>query len=173
MFVEYQPSTPRSRALRPGAMIVLISVCPVFRSFPASGALVRAASGHECRNVSRQIRRGVRVRDAFTDRRIGVDHARGNLAIVFLERSLETLNRFVRGCFGHEHFRAAAPDHNEPIQLVLGLESPNIGDDLLRQILLVLPFLDVGAVEPLHVALIEHRRPRADTFKLAANGIEQ
>ena len=43
MFVEYQPSTPRSRAFRPGAMIVFISVWPVLRSLPASGARVFAA----------------------------------------------------------------------------------------------------------------------------------
>src|SRR5436190_878933 len=42
MFVEYQPSTPSSRAFSPGAMMVLISVWPVFKSLPASGAFVRA-----------------------------------------------------------------------------------------------------------------------------------
>jgi hypothetical protein len=40
MFVEYQPSTPSNRAFKPGAMTVLISVCPVFRSLPAIGDLV-------------------------------------------------------------------------------------------------------------------------------------
>jgi hypothetical protein len=44
MLVEYQPLTPSRRALRPGAMIVLISVCPVFMSLPASGDLFFAAS---------------------------------------------------------------------------------------------------------------------------------
>ena len=44
MFVEYHPSTPSSRAFRPGATIVLISVWPVFKSLPASGDPVRAAS---------------------------------------------------------------------------------------------------------------------------------
>jgi hypothetical protein len=40
MFVEYHPCTPSSRAFSPGAMIVLIRVCPVLRSLPASGAPV-------------------------------------------------------------------------------------------------------------------------------------
>ena len=44
MFVEYQPFTPSRRAFRPGAMMVLISVWPVFMSLPASGDLVCAAS---------------------------------------------------------------------------------------------------------------------------------
>jgi len=42
--VEYQPLTPMRRAFSPGAMIVLISVCPVFMSLPASGAFVCCAS---------------------------------------------------------------------------------------------------------------------------------
>ena len=44
MLVEYQPLTPSSRALRPGAMIVFISVWPVFRSLPAIGDFVLRAS---------------------------------------------------------------------------------------------------------------------------------
>src|SRR4051794_34163377 len=44
MFVEYHPLTPRRRAFSPGATIVLMSVCPVFRSLPARGDLVCAAS---------------------------------------------------------------------------------------------------------------------------------
>ena len=44
MFVEYQPATPIIRALRPGAMIVLISVWPVFMSLPQKGEPVFCAS---------------------------------------------------------------------------------------------------------------------------------
>ncbi len=44
MFVEYQPLTPSSRALSPGAMIVLMSVWPVFMSLPAIGDFVCEAS---------------------------------------------------------------------------------------------------------------------------------
>ena len=44
MLVEYHPRTPSRRALRPGAMIVLISVCPVFMSLPARGDPFIAAS---------------------------------------------------------------------------------------------------------------------------------
>ena len=36
--------TPISRAFRPGAMIVLMSVWPVFRSLPTTGVRVSAAS---------------------------------------------------------------------------------------------------------------------------------
>ena len=45
--------------------------------------------------------------------------------------------------------------------------------DLLGEILLVLALLDVRAVEPLDVALIEHRRPRADLLELGPHLLEQ
>ena len=93
MLVEYQPSTPSSRAFSPGAMIVLISVCPVFRSLPASGAFGLRRELDERRNVGGEIRRRVRVRDALANRRVGVDHARRNRRIVLLERALEALDR--------------------------------------------------------------------------------
>ena len=89
MLVEYQPLTPSSRALRPGAMIVLISVCPVFRSLPASGDFVSRRELDQRRDVGAEVRRGVRVRNAFVDRGIRVDHARRDRRIVLLEPALE------------------------------------------------------------------------------------
>ena len=173
MLVEYQPSTPSSRAFRPGAMIVLISVCPVFRSLPASGDFVCAAQLDERRDVGRQIRRRVRVRNALADRRVRVDHARRNRRIVVLERALEARDARVRRRLGHEDFGAAAPDHHQPIEAVVGLEPPDVGHHLLGEIALVLALLDVRAVEPLDVALIEHGRPRLDLFELGTHLVEQ
>ena len=49
----------------------------------------------------------------------------------------------------------------------------DVGDDLLGEILLVLALLHVRAVEPLDVALIEHRRPRPDLLELGAHLLEQ
>ena len=73
-------------------MIVLISVCPVFRSLPASGDRVFARQLEQRRNVGGEVRRRVRVRNAFADRRVGVDHARRDRRIVLLERLLERLD---------------------------------------------------------------------------------
>ena len=42
--VEYQPSTRRARARRPGASTVLSSVWPVLPSLPATGTPARSAS---------------------------------------------------------------------------------------------------------------------------------
>ena len=57
--------------------------------------------------------------------------------------------------------------------LLSRLELPDVGDDLLGEILLVLALLDVRAVEPLHVALIEHGRPRPDLLELGPDLVEQ
>ena len=54
-----------------------------------------------------------------------------------------------------------------------GFERADIGDHLLGEIFLVLALLDVGALEALHVALVEDRRPRADPLHFRADLLEQ
>jgi hypothetical protein len=68
----------------------------------------------------------------------------------------------------HEDLGAASPHHHEPVAAVPGLERANVGDQLLGQIALVLALLDVGAVEPLHVALVEHGRHGLHGFQFTA-----
>ena len=58
-------------------------------------------------------------------------------------------------------------------QSLLCLEVADVGDQLLGEILLVLALLDVRAVEPLHVLLIEHGRHRLDRRELVLDLIEQ
>ena len=77
-------------------MIVLISVCPVLRSLPASGAFGVRGELDERGNVGRQVRRRVRVGNALPDRRVRVDHARRDARIVRFERPLERRHRLVR-----------------------------------------------------------------------------
>ena len=79
----------------------------------------------------------------------------------------------MRGALGHEDLGAAAPDHDEPVEAVRGLELADVVDELLGQILLVLALLDVRAVEPLDVLAIEHRRQRLDRRQLVLDLIEQ
>jgi hypothetical protein len=55
---------------------------------------------------------------------------------------------------------------------VPALELADVGDDLLRQIPLVLALLDVRARQPLDVALVEHRRHRRDRLELGADRLE-
>ena len=64
------------------------------------------------------------------------------------------------------------PDHHQPVAAVLRLERADVGDELLGEIPLVLALLDVRAVEPLDVALVEHGRHRLDGLELAANLVE-
>src|SRR2546430_7291424 len=47
MLVENQPASPSIRAFSPGARMVLMSVCPVLKSFPQMGALFLRESRSE------------------------------------------------------------------------------------------------------------------------------
>ena len=89
------------------------------------------------------------------------------------ERLLEAVDRLVRLRLRHEHFGAAAPEQDDTVELVLRLEPPDVVDDLLGQILLVLAFLQVGPVEPLDVLPVEHGGHRLDGAELALDLIEQ
>ena len=72
-----------------------------------------------------------------------------------------------------EDLGAAAPDHHEPIEIVVFLEQADVFDDLFGQVALVAALLDVRTFEPLHVALVEHRGPRPDLFELGPDLLEQ
>ena len=74
---------------------------------------------------------------------------------------------------GHEDLGAAHPHQHQTIAPVVGLELPDVGDELLRQILLVLALLDVRAIEPLHVLAIEDRGHRLDRRELVLHLIEE
>ncbi len=73
----------------------------------------------------------------------------------------------------HEDFCATAPHHDHPVQLVLGLEPPDVGDQLVRQFPLVGPRLEVRTHQPLHVPLVEDGRPGADRFQFRAKRLDQ
>jgi hypothetical protein len=93
----------------------------------------------------------------------------GSFASIAFERLHARVNLGLR----QEDLGAAAPDHDEPIELVLVLEPPDVLAQLIREIALVLPRLDVRTIEPLDVAPIEHRRPRTDRLELRPNLLEQ
>ena len=64
----------------------------------------------------------------------------------------------------HEDFRRSGPDHHDAVDGLL--EGANVGDNLLGQIALVLAFLHMRAVQPLHVIAVENCRHRLDGFKI-------
>src|SRR5262249_48567626 len=86
---------------------------------------------------------------------------------------LEALDRRVRGRLGHENLGAAAPDHHEAIETMLRLESPNVRRDLLGEVPLVFPPLDVRSVEPFDVSLVKDRGPRTDFLEFRPHLLEQ
>ena len=173
MFVEYQPVIPEQPRLQAGRDDRLDQRLPRLEILPRQRRLVSRGQRDQRRNVGREIGRRVRVRNALANGRVGVDHARRDGRIVLLERALEALDGRVRRRLGHEDFGAAAPDHHQPIEVVVGLELADVGDHLLGEILLVLALLDVRTVEALHVPLIEHRRPGTNLFELGPDLLEQ
>ena len=72
----------------------------------------------------------------------------------------------------HVDLGAAGPHHDETVAPVPLFESADVGNDLLREVTLVFPLLDVRALKPLDVPLIEHGGHRADGFKLSPDAIE-
>ena len=72
----------------------------------------------------------------------------------------------------HVDLGAAGPHHDETIAPVPFFECADVGNDLLREIALVFPLLDVRALQPLHVPLIEHGGHRADRLELSPDAIE-
>ena len=149
-------------------MTVLMSVWPVLKSLPADRHLVLLRQLHHRRHVHRQVRRAVRVRHAFHQRGVGVDHRRGDRRVVRLEALLERLDRLVRRRLGQEDLGAAAPDHHEPVEVVVLLEGADVLAQLLGQVALVLALLDVRAVEALDVLAVEDGLPRLDGLELRA-----
>ena len=58
----------------------------------------------------------------------------------------------------HEDFRGTAPDHHEAVELVLLLELADVLANLLGEIELVLPFLDVRALNIFHIIAVKRGR---------------
>ena len=173
MLVEYQPWTPSRRAFRPGRDDRLDQRLTGLQILAGQRRLGLRRELDQRRDVGRQIRRGVRVRNPLAHRRVRVDHARRNRLVVLLERALEVASDWCTATFLHVDLGAAAPHHDEPIELVLLLERADVVHHLLGEVALVLALLDVRTVEPLHVALIEDRRHRLDGFELGRELLEQ
>ena len=151
------------RALRPGAMIVFISVWPVLKSLPQIGTPRSRASSLQRRDVDGQVGRAVRVRHALHERRIGVDHRRRDRRIVRLHRLLERLDRRVRrrrlACTPRSSRTRPSPAGRSRCSCLKrgcprGAARPGRAWSC--------PFLTFVAVQPLDVALVEDRRHRLD-----------
>ena len=95
MLVEYQPSRPSMRALKPGARIVFISVWPVLKSLPQIGMPLLLGQLLHRREVDRQVRRAVGVRHARAQARVGVDRRRRDVVVAVAQALLELRERRV------------------------------------------------------------------------------
>ena len=154
-------------------MIVLISVCPVFRSLPAIGVSVLAASATSAGMSALRFGAAFAYGMPSLIAAYAYTMLDGIAVVVRLERRLERLDRGMRRALGQVHLGAAAPHHHQPIEAVIGLEPPDVGDHLVGEVLLVAASLHVRAREPLHVPLIEDRGPRRDRLELGLDLVEQ
>ena len=75
--------------------------------------------------------------------------------------------------FDGEDLGAAGPDDHDAIAVVVGLERADVGDQLIGEVLLVLPRLDVGTIETLHVLTIEHGGHGLDRGEFVLHLVEQ
>ncbi len=125
------------------------------------------------RRVDAQIRRGVRERQAFGNRRVRVNHTRRDRRVVAVESALEILG----GCVGLSDigiaFGAATPEQHGAIERLLAAEAANVGAHLFREIALTGSALHVRTAQALHVRAIEHRRPRRERLQLRPQPFEQ
>ena len=118
MFVEYQPSTPsRSRleARRDDGLDERLAGLQVLACERRTRLTRQLEQGG---HIGAQVRRGVRVRHAFLDRRVRVNHARRNRGIGVFESLLERRQRLVYRRFLEKNLGAAAPDQDDPVQPV-------------------------------------------------------
>ena len=156
------------RALRPGARMVFISVWPVLKSLPQTGTRLLRGQLAQGRHVERQVGGAVGEGDAERQGGVGVDHARRDLVVVRRRARLEGGERS-RG-----PPRASMWISVEPHQTITERSTPRsrwkaaISSIELAGELPLAPLLDVGAVEALDVAGIEHPLHRPDRLQLRA-----
>ncbi len=162
MFVEYQPSTPSRRALKPGARIVFISVWPVLKSLPPIGTLFFFASSISAGVSTVRLGAPFAYGTPRLERRVGVDLRRRDLRIALGQPLLERGQRRVHGRRAAIDLGRSAPHHHQPIAAVVLLEALDVLDHLVGEIGLRLARLLVRRGELLDVFLIEHRRHRLD-----------
>ena len=89
MLVEYQPERPSMRAFSIGPITVLIRVWPVLKSLPLIGILSFRGQVAQRGDVDRQVRRTVGERHALEDRRVRVEHRRGDRRVVGVDGRFE------------------------------------------------------------------------------------
>ena len=82
--------------------------------------------------------------------------------MVFLDGFFEAFDLVVYVVVLHENLGAAAPDHHQPLDAVVGLEALDVFAHFQHGIPLALGAFDVRAFEAAHVVAVENRGHRLD-----------
>ncbi len=146
--MEYQPRTPehaRFQAWRDDGLeqrLTRLQVLACDRDVPLTGQLGK------CRCIHSEVGSRVGERESLHDRGVGVEHARRDGRIVRVQCLLERGGGRVRRSRLEVRFGARAPDHDRAIELARGDEAAHVGAQLLDELSLALPALDVRTVDP-------------------------
>ena len=149
----------------------MIRVWPVLKSLPQIGTPWSIAELDQRRDVGSQVGGAVGEGDAFHQRGIGVEHRRGDRCVIVVDRRLEAFEVAVVWSLLHEDLGRGAPDHDEAVAIVCGLEVANVRANLLGQLHLRAA-LDVGPVEALDVVLVEGGRHWLDGLEEVGDGLD-
>ena len=126
---------------------------------------------HQRRDVSSQVGGAVGEGDAFHQGGIGVEHRGGDRFVIGVHRRLEAFEVGVAWALLHEDLGRGAPDHDQAVALVCGLEGANVRANLLGQLQLRAA-LDVGPVEALDVVLVEGGWHWLDGLEEVGDGLD-
>ena len=115
-------------------------------------------------DVSSQVGGTVGEGDPFHQGGIGIEHRGGDSFVIGVERRLEAFEGEVAWSLLHVDLGRGAPNHDQAVANVCGLEVANVRANLLGHLHLRAA-LDVGPVEALDVVLVEGGRHWVDGLK--------
>src|SRR5205085_8961554 len=110
------------------------------------------------RNIHGKIGRSIGEGYSFTQRRIGVDHGRGDVLVILLKAALKSFDGRVDFTWLQKNLSGAAPDHYQPVSSRFLFEVFDVGAQLFRTVHLVAAFSHMLAIELLHITATKPRR---------------
>ena len=173
MFVEYQPGEPQHPRLEHRGQDGLHHRLPGLEVLAADRQALRLRRARSSAGMS-TVRFGAPLAKGTSSISAAqrVQHRRRDGRVVLLHRLLERRQRLVRGPGRDEHLGRRAPHEHQPVTPRPLLERADVLAQLLGEVALRLAALDVGALQPLHVVLVERRGHRGDALQEIGDRLE-